>query len=183
MPKPRLAESLRRSVVVARTSVAAASALVGLTILFWHVGALAAELKLLPPEQAFRFAGRALDTRTLEANFSIADGYYLYRDKMSFALEPDSLGLGATSLPPGKVKDDEFFGRVETYRDRVVIRLPMAKAAPGQSVTLRADSQGCADAGVCYPPQTQRITLAVPATDGKPGPLVEAEPAKKNWFQ
>ena len=59
----------------------------------------------------------------------------------------------------------------------------MAKAAPGQAVTLRADSQGCADAGVCYPPHTQRITLAVPATDGKPGPLVEAVPAKKTWFQ
>ena len=182
MPKPRLAESVRRLAVSARTSVAGASALVGLTILFCHIGALAADLKLLPPDQAFRFAARALDTRTLEANFTIANGYYLYRDKMSFALEPDGIGLGATTLPRGKLKDDEFFGRVETYRDRVVVRLPMAKAAPGQSVTLRADSQGCADAGVCYPPHTQRITVAVPAADGKPGPLVEALPAKKSWF-
>ena len=58
----------------------------------------------------------------------------------------------------------------------------MNEPAPGQSVTLRTESQGCADAGVCYPPTVHRITLAVPATDGKAGPLVEAVPAKKPWF-
>lgn len=168
---------------VRRRSVAVASALVGLTIVGWHIGTPAAELKLLPPDEAFRFAARALDTRTLEANFTIASGYYLYRDKMSFALEPEENSLGAVTLPPGKLKEDEFFGRVQTYRDRVVVRLPMAQAAPGRSLTLRADSQGCADAGVCYPPHTQRITLAVPAVDGKPGALVEAMPAKKSWFK
>lgn len=147
-----------------------------------HIGTQAADLKLLPPDQAFRFSARALDTRTLEANFSIAPGYYLYRDKMSFALEPDPPGLAAPVLPPGTLKEDQFFGRVETYRDRVVVRLPMTGAAPGKSLTLRAESQGCADAGVCYPPQTQRLTLSVPATDGKAGPLVES-PVGKRWFQ
>lgn len=151
-------------------------------MLGWNIGARAAELKLLPPDEAFRFAARALDTRTLEANFTVARGYYLYRDKMSFAVEPSGTVLEA-ALPPGKIKDDEFFGRVQTYRDRVVVRLPMSNAAAGQSITLRADSQGCADAGVCYPPHTQRVTLAVPATDGKPGPLVEFLPAKKSWFK
>ena len=73
------------------------------------------------------------------------------------------------------MKDDEFFGRVETYRDRVVVRLPLPRSAAGESITLRANSQGCADAGVCYPPHTQRVTLAVPAVDGKPGPLVEVQ--------
>jgi len=184
MRKPaNLGESVRRSPLAVRAFVTATSALVGLAILVWNIGALAADIKLLPPDQAFRFAARALDTRTLEANFTIANGYYLYRDKMSFALEADGATLGTTTLPPGKLKDDEFFGRVETYRDRVVVRLPMNQAAPGRSITLRADSQGCADAGVCYPPHTQRITLAVPAADGKPGALVEAVPAKKTWFK
>lgn len=182
-PKPGLAESVRRPQTVRRALVVRVPALVGATILAWNIGASAAELKLLPPEEAFRFAVRALDTRTLEANFEIANGYYLYRDRMSFALESDGLALGATTLPAGKLKDDEFFGRVETYRDRLVVRLPMAKAAPGQSVTLRADSQGCADVGVCYPPLTQRLTVTVPAVDGKPGALVEAVPAKKPWFK
>jgi thiol:disulfide interchange protein DsbD len=166
-----------------RAPVAAVFALVGPLLLATYVGAARAELKLLPPEQAFRLSARALDTRTLEANFVIANGYYLYRDKLRFALETDGRQLQATSLPPGKLKDDEFFGRVETYRDRVVVRLPMREPAAGQSVTLRTESQGCADAGVCYPPTVQRLTLAVPAADGRPGPLVEAVPAQKSWFK
>ncbi len=176
MRKPGTAEGARRS-------SAAAWALAGLVAFAGNIGASAADLKLLPPDQAFRFAARALDANTLEANFMIANGYYLYRDKMSFTIESEGSALGASTLPPGKLKDDEFFGRVETYRDRVVVSLPMTKPAPGRSITLRADSQGCADAGVCYPPHTQRVTLAVPATEGKPGALVEAAPVKKTWFK
>ena len=178
----RRADSLRRSSRGLRASVAAASALVGMALLVSHVGAAGADLNLLPPERAFRLSARALDTRTLEASFVIANGYYLYRDKLRFALEPAG-ALADTTLPPGKLKDDEFFGRVETYRDRVVVRLPLAEAAPGRSVTLRTESQGCADAGVCYPPTVQRITLAVPTVDGRPGPLVDAAPAGKSWFK
>ena len=59
------------------------------------------------------------------------------------------------SLPPGKIKDDEFFGKVETYRGQLAVRLPLEGAQPGAMVTVKAESQGCADAGVCYPPQVQ----------------------------
>jgi thiol:disulfide interchange protein DsbD len=183
MPRPLRADSVRRLLRRLRASVAAAVALVGPVLLVTHIGTAGAELKLLPPEQAFRLSARALDTRTLEASFVIANGYYLYRDKLRFALETDGRQLQAASLPPGKLKDDEFFGRVETYRDRIVVRLPMTEPAAGQSVTLRTESQGCADAGVCYPPTVQRLTLAVPASDGRPGPLVDATPAKKSWFK
>ena len=178
--KRQLADSLRCDSARRRAFVAVVVALVGLSSS--HVRAQVGETKLLPPEQAFRLSVRALDTRTLEANFDIASGYYLYRDKLGFAIEPQGVELAA-SLPAGKLKDDAFFGRVETYRDRVVVRLPLGAAAPGQSLTLRTNSQGCADAGVCYPPQTQRLTVAVPSVDGKPGPLVEATPAKKSWFR
>jgi thiol:disulfide interchange protein DsbD len=172
--------SVRRRPARRVALVAALAALVGMPVP--HVVAQVGDLKLLPPEQAFRLSARALDTHTLEANFDIAPGYYLYRDKLRFALEPGAAALDAT-LPAGKVKDDPFFGRVETYRDRIVVRLPLQTPAPGRSVTLRTESQGCADAGVCYPPQAQRLTIAVPAADGKPGPLVEASPAKKSWFK
>lgn len=155
--------------------------LVGAAWFFPPVEAAGIAAKLLPPDEAFRFAARVLDTQTLEANFFIAKGYYLYRDKIAFVLEPANEALPA-ALPPGKLKDDEFFGRVETYRDRLVVRVPIGKAA-GQSITLRAQSQGCADAGVCYPPHTQRVTLTVPATDGKPGPLVDATTGKRGWFK
>lgn len=181
MPKP-CTTSLRRSDGVAIAAIGVIAAFVGTVWLASPIRAGAAEPRLLPPEEAFQFAARALDGRTLEARFTIADGYYLYRDKLRFAVEPQSVALSATALPPGQLKDDEFFGRVETYRDRVVVRLPLERAAPGQSLTLRADSQGCADAGVCYPPTTQRIELALPASDGKPGPLIEATPSRKRWF-
>jgi thiol:disulfide interchange protein DsbD len=145
--------------------------------------AFAADAELLPAEQAFRYSARALDNRTLEAVFVIADGYYLYRDKFSFAVAPDGTVLGAPELPAGKIKTDQFFGKVETYRGTVVVKLPLAGAAPGQSVVLTADSQGCADIGVCYPPTRQKLTLALPTAGAGPTAQVDAIPHKKRWFQ
>ena len=96
----RRADSLRRSSRGLRASVAAASALVGMALLVSNVGAAGADLNLLPPERAFRLSARALDTRTLEASFVIANCYYLYRDKLRFALEPAG-ARADTTLPPG----------------------------------------------------------------------------------
>ena len=146
------------------------------------VSAVGADPKLLPPEQAFRFSARLLDDRTVEARFAVEDGYYLYRDKLKFAVEPTLVAAAVPDLPAGKVKDDPFFGRVETYRGEVVVRLPLAHAAPGQSIVLAADSQGCADQGVCYPVNRQQVTLVVPVAGKGPGPVVEAHPRKKSWF-
>ena len=113
--------------------------------------------EFLDPEVAFKFSARALDANTLEARWQIADGYYMYRDKFKF--EVSGATLGAPSLPPAKVKEDEYFGRVETYRQDVRIALPIQRTAGTASVTLKAVSQGCADAGLCYTPQTERVTL------------------------
>lgn len=167
-----------------RAPVAARRAFVGIAaaLLALHVGAARAEVKLLPPEQAFRYAARAVDARTLEVRFTIADGYYLYRDKLRVGVAPGPVAAGTATLPPGKVKDDEFFGKVETYRDVVVVRLPVTGAQPGQSLTVQADSQGCADVGVCYPPMSQKLAVVVPADGAGPGPFVEATPAKRRWF-
>ncbi|HEX9302428.1 MAG TPA: protein-disulfide reductase DsbD N-terminal domain-containing protein, partial [Casimicrobiaceae bacterium] len=120
----------------------------------------ATEADLLPNERAFAFMARGLDERTVEARFVIADGYYLYREKLRFALAPGQ--IGAISLPAGKIKEDEFFGKMETYRNQLVVRLPLAAVAPGQSVTVDVESQGCADIGVCYPPQIQKVTVVLP---------------------
>jgi thiol:disulfide interchange protein DsbD len=62
----------------------------------------------------------------------------------------------------------------------VVVRIPLEKRAAGEKVTLHADSQGCADVGVCYPPNPQQLTLTVPPA-GYPGPYVE--PGRKGWFK
>ncbi len=113
----------------------------------------------LAPEAAFRFSARAVDARTLEARWAIADGYYMYRDKFKFALEGGT--LGAPKLPPGKIKDDELFGKVETYRKEVKILLPVEAAG---RLTLKAVSQGCWDGGICYPPLNQQMPVELAAT-------------------
>src|SRR5262249_59887994 len=118
------------------------------------------------------------DARTIEARFMIADGYYLYRDKIHFTVEPAAAGLSVPPLPEGKVKEDQFFGRVETYRDGVVVKLTLKDVRPGQEVVIAAESQGCADIGLCYPPTVQRVTLALPEAS-----VIQNTPiAKKPWF-
>lgn len=182
MPKPTPAESLLRAGCRTRAPVARTLALVGIALLVLEMGPARAQVKLLPTEEAFRFAARAIDGRTVEASFTVADGYYLYRDKLRFSAASPAVTFGAAELPAGKVKDDQFFGKVETYRGRVVVRLPLENAAAGQSVTVRADSQGCADVGVCYPPNVQSVTVVVPQPGAPSGPLIDANPPQKRWF-
>lgn len=123
-------------------------------------GVRAAE-ELLDPEVAFKLDARVLDGQSLEVRFRIAKGYYLYREKLRFAL--DGAALGEARFPPGKVKEDEYFGRVETYRGDLRIPVAMQGAVPGQKLKLSVTSQGCADLGVCFPPQLQHLSLVVPA--------------------
>ena len=125
--------------------------------------------ELLEVDKAFRLSARALDAGTLEVRYDIANGYYMYRDKFRFALEPAGVQAGTPQMPAGKVKKDEFFGDVETYRKQVVIRLPFEAAAGRDSVTLKATSQGCADIGVCYPPNTQTLQVQLAAMSVAPG--------------
>lgn len=143
----------------------------------------AAGPKLLPAEEAFRLSVRALDAGTLEIRYDVADGYYLYRDKLRFAVEPASVGTGEPAFPAGKVHEDEFFGKSTIYRGPTVIRLPLKAARPGGKLALVADSQGCADAGVCYPPQRQTLEIDLPAAGAPPGAPVDAAPRRKSYFR
>lgn len=122
----------------------------------------------LPSEQAFRFEASALDARTVEVVFTAVDGYYLYREQFRFSVAGGEAVLGAPQLPRGKFKFDETFNKeVETYRGRVVIRLPVDKAP--SSFRLMVVSQGCADAGLCYPPMESvaEVRLAGFGGDGR----------------
>jgi thiol:disulfide interchange protein DsbD len=122
----------------------------------------------LAPDKAFRFDARALNPQTIEARFSIADGYYLYRDRIHFSVEPAAVGATVPALPEGKVKQDPFFGRVETYRGGLQVNISLKDTVPGQKVVVVAESQGCADVGICYPVQMQRVTVALPAANVAP---------------
>ncbi len=115
----------------------------------------------LMPDEAFKLSARMLDANTLRAEWEIADEYYLYRDKFKFEPQDSSVSLGEASYPKGKIQDDEFFGRMEIYRKHVAIDIPVSGASG--SLTLDITSQGCADMGICYPPQTKTVTLDIPA--------------------
>lgn len=123
--------------------------------------AAAAEDELLEPEQAFRFSARPLDAGRVEVRFRIADGYYLYRDRLRFEAEPAAVALGRPDLPAGRMKDDETFGRVETYRGDLRVALPVTPSAEARRFTLKVTSQGCADVGVCYTPREDRAELSL----------------------
>jgi len=111
----------------------------------------------LPAEQAFRASARALDDKTVEVRFKVADGYYLYRHRFQFAAA--GIEFGEPALPPGKPKKDDAFGEVEIYRKDLVFTLPVSAGQP--PFDLQLTSQGCADIGICYPPQTTTVSVAL----------------------
>jgi len=120
--------------------------------------------EFLDPAVAFKPTARALDAQTIEIAFEIAKGYYLYRDKFRFAVDGDSVTVGTPVFPKGKEHNDENFGKVEVFYKNVAIRLPVERNASGVlPLRLNVTSQGCADAGVCYPPQTQTVSVELPA--------------------
>lgn len=133
--------------------------------------------EFLDPMVAFKPTAKALDGQTVEVRFEIAKGYYLYRDKFRFKPEPDSTTLGQAQFRPGKMKKDDLFGEVEVYYKEAVIRVPVERISSGTlPLTLKLSSQGCADGGICYPPQVQAVTVTLPdpATTPAAKPLADA---------
>lgn len=121
----------------------------------------------LPPEQAFRVQAAVAAADRAQVQVRIADGYYLYREPLRITAQGAT--LGALEVPQGKVKFDENFGKtVETYRGQLQVGVPLAQA--GAPFKLEVVVQGCADAGLCYPPQTVVFTLDPAAAGISPAP-------------
>ncbi|MFB1485891.1 MULTISPECIES: protein-disulfide reductase DsbD [unclassified Thiocapsa] len=122
-----------------------------------------AEDEFLMPDQAFRISGEADGPDTVRVRWEIADGYYMYQSKFGFQTDTVGISTGSPQMPAGQTKEDEFFGKVQIYRDSVEIRVPVTRSTgSGNFLTLEATSQGCADAGLCYPPHRQRLLLELP---------------------
>ena len=103
--------------------------------------------QLLPAEQAFR-PTVAAGEQDVAVQFQIADGYYLYQEKIRVETEPSGL-LGTAKFSQGKEKEDEFFGKQTVHYHQAVVKLPFQSAAPA-TYRLTLTYQGCADVGVCY---------------------------------
>jgi thiol:disulfide interchange protein len=119
----------------------------------------AGQPEFLPVDQAFEI--QPLESRggKLEVSWRIAKDYYLYRDRLKFTLvAPDGAKLGSPVLPPGEKHEDEHFGTVEVYRGDLHAALPLSGAKSGP-YKVTVVYQGCADAGLCYPPQTRTLEL------------------------
>ncbi len=118
------------------------------------------EPEFLPVEQAFAFDYEQKGNQLL-VTFNVAPGYYLYKHQFKTVVK--NAELGEPVFPPADSKEDEYFGVTEVYHAPVTITWPIKQSIQDGVVKLRF--QGCAEAGLCYPPTTQVIYLeAVAAT-------------------
>lgn len=112
----------------------------------------------LPVRQAFQLSLIETTPESIKLRLVATDGYYLYRHRFQFRTEPADIGLGQAQLPKGEQKHDEYFGDVEVYHGILDIDLPR-KPGEQRPFTLVVTYQGCADKGLCYPPETERLSI------------------------
>lgn len=129
---------------------------------------LAVEDEFLPVDEAFVLSHEVIDGDTLQLRWVMPDGYYLYRHRLGFETRAGSaVLLGEARIPEGKHKVDEFEGDVEVYYHELVVTVPIMGDVTGQDIGVRY--QGCADAGLCYPPEIRWLALSdVPASVAAP---------------
>jgi len=148
----------------ARASTAVLAMIVLLLCMFALPAARAVdESDLLPVDQAFALTEKATDHGTIELNWTIAKGYYLYRERISAEAANSSFKSDPLQLPEGIHKHDQFFGDVQIYHDHVTAILADVAAVNPGALDVTVKYQGCADAGVCYPPQKRTLHLLLPA--------------------
>ncbi len=123
----------------------------------------------LPVDEAYQLVVEVEPDQALRLYWQIADDYYLYQHRFAFELNDGSEPVAVeVELPPALARNDEYFGEVKVYYDSADIQLRPVR--PVARARLTVSSQGCADAGLCYPPQKQYFDVdftagsVVPAT-------------------
>ncbi len=121
--------------------------------------------EFVDPDIAFRVGAEATAPDRIEVIFQVRKGYYLYRSKMKFSVaDGQPAALGTPDLPAGEKKHDEYFGDQEVYHHDVTAKLPVSRGSKAAfTLPLKVQYQGCADAGLCYPPITKEFNVAMPA--------------------
>ncbi len=125
----------------------------------------AQDQEVLHPRDAFPYSAQADADRVL-LSFEVPDGYYLYRERFGFESATSVVTLGSAEFPPGAIYEDEFFGVQEIYRGAFDIAVPYTRTGSVRQLELELRLQGCADIGLCYPPQ--RWTSLVELPQGEP---------------
>jgi thiol:disulfide interchange protein DsbD len=114
----------------------------------------------LTPDQAFKLNIRAIDANTLNAEFIVADGHYLYRDKIKFGAKNNE--ITETSFPKGDIKQDPNFGETEVYHQNISILIKLKQdLSTEQNITIDAIYQGCSEKGLCYSPIKKTLDIAI----------------------
>jgi thiol:disulfide interchange protein DsbD len=122
-------------------------------------GKQAGRPEFLPVDQAFEIQPLESRDGKVAVSWRIAKGYYLYSDRLKFTLiAPGAAKLGTPALPPPEKHYDEHFGTSDVFRNDLRAELPVSGAKAGP-YKLTVVYQGCADAGLCYPPQTRTLEL------------------------
>jgi thioredoxin:protein disulfide reductase len=119
---------------------------------WWMRGIESNESDFLPPDVAFRVSAR-VDGTVVRVRWIIADGYYLYRHRIEIKAESPDLALSAPALPKGVLKSDPYLGTQEIYQQQVEATVPYTRFDAGaHPLQIKVVYQGCAEAGLCYPP-------------------------------
>ena len=126
---------------------------------------------ILTPEQAFQFFAEAENGQQLKLSWNIADGTYLYHDKVSIELAADGVSLGEYKLPEPKIKHDSIkpdgtIGDVAVYLHELDLSIPLLRTnIDATEISVSSKYQGCAEIGICYPPANKTVKLQLPAID------------------
>jgi thiol:disulfide interchange protein DsbD len=124
---------------------------------WWMRGVESNESDFLPPDVAFRVGSR-VEGNEVRVRWVIADGYYLYKHKIEVQAESPDLSLSPPDLPPGLLKTDPYLGTQEIYTQQVEAKVAFSRTDAGaHPLQVKVTYQGCAEAGLCYPPITKVI--------------------------
>ncbi|MFK7892687.1 MAG: protein-disulfide reductase DsbD [Granulosicoccus sp.] len=146
----------------------------------------------LPPDVAFKASISSINSEVVSVRFDIADGYYLYRDKIAFETSHDTeqppsgqsasirsllensepgnnanvqVILNAPAFSQAQIIEDEFFGEQAVFRSTAAIDIPYRTTSPRSEFTLSVSFQGCADIGLCYPPTVTALQVDIPSAN------------------
>ena len=131
-------------------------------LVFWFASQAFAvdSADLLPPDQAFQFTYKVKKADRLLLSWDIANGYYLYLNKFKFVSLTPGIKVGEQTFPASQTKHDATFGTVEIFRDHLEVEVFLQRQDTKlNKLMLEVGFQGCADAGVCYMPVKETVSL------------------------